>query len=137
MLDGDARCLESHLEAVGRRSCCKHYERAFAVASVERLAQVGLFGLGRKSWRWAAALHVDDNKRKLCHHSQSQTFALEGETRTGCRGHGKVACKRRSYCRAYSGYFVFHLASFHTEVLALCKLVQDVGCRGNRVAAKV
>ena len=49
VLDGDAGSLKRHVEAVCRRCRSHHSEGRFAIASVESLHQVGLFGFGRKT----------------------------------------------------------------------------------------
>ena len=133
MLHCDTACFESHSEAVGRTGGCNHCDRRLAVAAIERLHKVGLFGLRRQTGRRTATLHVDNDERQLGHHCQADTFALERQTGAGSRGDSKVAGKRSTDCGADTGYLIFHLTSLHTEVLALCKFMQDVGCGSNGI----
>ena len=57
--DGQAAGLVRRVEAVRRRLGRNDRHRGLAVASVERLQQIGLLGLGGQTGRGAAALDVD------------------------------------------------------------------------------
>ena len=77
VLEGDAACLEGHVEAVCRADSRHYTDGGLAVAPVECLQQVGLLGLGGKAGRGTSALHVDDDERELCHYSEAYALALE------------------------------------------------------------
>ena len=67
VLQGYLRGIEGRIEAVRGRMRGHDRDRAFAVATVEGLGEVGLLGLGREAGRRAAALDVDDDQRQLGH----------------------------------------------------------------------
>ena len=95
-----------------------------------------MLSLGGQTGRRATAHNVDNHQRQFSHYSQADAFALKSQTGTRSRSNGKVACKCSTDSRANAGYFVFHLASLHAEVLALGEFVKNVGGRGDRVAAE-
>ena len=82
VLHGNASGFKGHGEAVGGRGGGKHGNGAFAVAAVEGLCQVGLFGLGGQTCGGAAALNVDDYQRQLHDYGQANAFALQRQTGT-------------------------------------------------------
>ena len=135
MLHGQAPGLECVVETVAGRRCRHDDHGALAVAAVERLREVALLGLGRKSRRGAAALYVDHHQRQLSHHGQSQRLALERQA--GARGgrHGEVAGIGGTDGRADSRDLVLGLYGLHAEVLALGQLLEDNRGRGDRVRA--
>ena len=136
VLHGDACRLEGHLEAVGRADCREDAERRLAVAAEEGLKQVGLLCFGGKTRRGTSALHVDHHERELGHHGQADTFRLQCETGTGSRGHREVSGIACADGGAYSGDFILHLDSLHTEVLALCQLMENIGCGSYGIASE-
>ena len=77
MLKGDLRRIESRVEAACRRMCRHNHHRALAVASVERLIEVGLLGLCRDAGRRTCALHVHHHERKLGHHREAEGLGFE------------------------------------------------------------
>ena len=137
VLDGDARGLEGHVEAVGGTYGRYDGQGRLAVASVESLVQVGLLGFGGEAGGGAAALHVDYHQRQFGHHGQTDSLAFQSQTGAGGGGNAQRACKRGADGRAYACNFILHLAGFHAEVLALCKLVENVGGGGDGVAAQI
>lgn len=80
VLYGDAGGLEGRVETVSGAQRRHHHQRRLAVAAIERLHEIGLFGLGGEARRWAAALNVDHNQGQFGHHGQTQGLALQRQT---------------------------------------------------------
>ena len=81
-------------------------------------------------------MHIDDNQREFSHHGQSQTLALECQTRARGGGNGEATGKRGTYCGANAANLVFHLNGLHAHVAALGEFVQNVGGGSDGVAAQ-
>ena len=77
MLESDLRCIEGSIKTAGRRMCRHNHHRALAVAAVERLIEVGLFGLCRDAGRRTCALHVHHHERKLGHHREAEGLGFK------------------------------------------------------------
>ena len=107
--------------------------RAFAVAAVKGLCEVGLLGLGRDAGRRAAALDVDQHERKLGDHRQAECLALEREARTGGRRDGEVAGIGGADGGADARDLVLSLQRLDTKVLVDGKFLEDGRSRGDRV----
>ncbi len=125
MFEGYLRRHKRRVEAVGRRMGGYHRHRTLSVAPVESLIEVRLLGLGREPRGRAAPLHVDDDKRKLCHHRKSHSLGLQRESRTGGGRHRKVAGKGRAYRRTDAGYLVLRLQGLCPQTLVNRKFFQD------------
>ena len=136
VVDGDARGLDGHVEAVRRGTRREHRDRRLAVAPVQHLQQVGLLGLGRQAGRRTAALHVDDDQRKLGHHGQADGLGLQRDARARGAGDAQRTAVRRADRRTDACDLVFGLEGQDVEVLVLGQLVQDVRRRGDRVGAE-
>lgn len=136
VLHGDAAGLEGHGEAVGGRRGSHDGHGRFAVAAVESLEKVGLFGLGGEAGGGAAALYVDYHEGEFGDYGEADSLALECETGAGGGGHGEVACEAGADCGADAGDFVLHLYGLNAEVLALGELVENVRGRGDGVGAE-
>ena len=130
MLYGDTACLECHGEAVGGGGWSHYCHGRLAIAPVQSLHKVGLLGFRRQTRRRTAALNVDHDKRKFCHHGKTYAFTLERQTRTRCGRHCKIAGEGGAYRRAYACNLILHLAGLHTKILALGKFVEYV-CGGS------
>ena len=83
MLKGNLRCLVGRVEAVGGACGCNHWHRAFAVASVKSLQEVGLLALGRQTGGRTATLNVDDDKRKLVDDGEVDGLRFQTDARAG------------------------------------------------------
>ena len=108
-------------------------ERTFAVASVERLIEVGLLGLGGQARGGASALHVDYDQGQLRHHGKSHGLGLEREAGSRSRCHRKAAGERRTYRGADSGDFILRLEGLGPEALVNGELLENTRSRGYRI----
>ena len=86
VLQGNLGGIISPVETVGAGRSSHDYQGSLAVTAVQSLVQVALLGLGRKTRGRTAALDVNDDERQFHHHSQTESFTLQGET--GTRGGG-------------------------------------------------
>ena len=133
VLQRQTACFVGEVKAVSATRCRENNRRTLAVTAVERLQQVGLFGFGRQTGGRTTALHIDDDERQLCHNRQTDGFGLEAQTGTAGRGTSEVTGESRTYSGAYTGYLVLRLHSHDVLVLAACQLMQDIGCRRDRI----
>ena len=90
-----------------------------AIAAIDRLIEIGLFGLGRQAGRRAAALAVDDHQRQLGHDGEAERFALERDARTGRGSDAELAGIGGADGRADRGDFVFRLERRDVEFFQL------------------
>ena len=134
VLDGDADRLDRHLEAVGGRPGRQHRQRSLPVAPVDGVEQVGLLGLGGEAGRRAAPLHVHDDQGQLEVDGEADGLGLEVESRAAGGGHPEGAAEGGAQGRADAGDLVLGLEGPDAELLSPGELVEDVGCRGDRVA---
>ena len=77
----DTDGLDGGREAVGRRLRGQHRHRGLAVASVKRLRQVGLLGLGGHTRGRPGPLDVANHQRLLEHHRQRDGLRFQGQSR--------------------------------------------------------
>ena len=135
MLHGDLTRFESETEAVAGRRGCEHHHGTLAVAAVERLHQVALFGLGRQTRRRAAALDVDHHQRQFGHDGQTERFAFERKSRAGGRRDGEIAGEGGADGRADAGDLVFGLHGLHAQLLVFGQLFENHRGRRDGVGA--
>jgi hypothetical protein len=109
--------------------------RGLAVAAVDGLQQVGLLGLGGQAGGGAAALHVDHDQGQLGHHREADGLALEGHARAGGAGDTRGRRRRTRRWRRRRRRSRLRPGRSDAEVLERRPGVQDVGGRGDRVAA--
>ena len=127
------RCVEGCVKASGRRMSGHHDHRTFAVTSVKRLIQVSLFCLCRNTCRRACTLHIHNHERKFRHDGKAERLRLEGEARTGSRGHGEVAGKCGTDSRTYARDLILCLKGLCSEALVNRKFLEDSGSRSDRI----
>ena len=135
VLQGDLGGLESCVEAVGRRVGGHDGHRAFAVAAVQGLVEVGLLRLGRQAGGGTAALDVHDDQRQLGHHRETHRLGLQGEARAGRGGHGEVAGIGGADGRADAGDLVLRLERLGAQALVDGQLFEDGRGRRDRIGA--
>ena len=133
MLESDLRSVEGGVEAVRRRMRGHDGDRAFTVAAIKGLAQVGLLGLGRKTGGRAAALHVYDDERKLGHDGKSEGLALEREAGAGSGSDGEVAGEGSADGGADARYLVLGLQRLGAEALMDGEFLKDSRSRRNGI----
>ena len=101
------------IKAVSGRSGCNDGHRAFAIASVEGLQQVGLFRFGWHTGRRSSTLYINYDQWQFGNNSQVHGFAFQADTRSRSRCYSQIACKSRTNGRSTSGNFVLTLNGFH------------------------
>jgi len=136
MFERQFSCPISGIEAVCRSRSGNHDSRAFTVTSIERLHQVGLFALGRHTRRRTATLHIDNDQRQFGNHSQTDRFALQRQTGTGCGSRSQATGKAGTDRSTDSGNFIFRLNGDNAEFLMFRQFMQNIGGRSNRVASE-
>ena len=107
------------IETVCRSRSSNHDSRTFTVTSVKRLHQVGLFALGRHTRRRTTTLHINNNQRQFGDHGQTDRFALQRQTGTGCGSRSQATGKAGSDGSTDTGNFIFRLNSDDTKLLML------------------
>ena len=136
MLNGDLSSPVGIEEASIRCRRSEDGDRSFTVAAIERLHQVGLLTLRRKTCRRTTTLYVDDDQRKLSHHSETNSFTLQGKTRTRGSRHSEVTSERGTDSSTDTSDFVFCLDGLHTKSLVLSKLMEDIRSGSDRIATE-
>ena len=119
MFEGQLSCPVSGIETVCRSRSSNHDSRTFTVTSVKRLHQVGLFALGRHTRRRTTTLHINNNQRQFGDHGQTDRFALQRQTGTGCGSRSQATGKAGSDGSTDTGNFIFRLNSDDTKLLML------------------
>ena len=126
--------LDRAVEGVFGRTRSDHRHRRIAVAAIDRLIEIGLFGLGRQAGRRTTALRVDDHQRQFGHDRQSHGLALQGDARTGrgCDAQtAGIAGTDRGGNRGDLG-----LEGGDAKFLEPRQMMQDRGSRCDRIAAE-
>ena len=135
VLEGDLGGLEGGVEAVRRRMGGHDGHRAFAVAPIEGLVEVGLLRLGGQAGGWAAALDVHDDQRQLGHHGEAHRLGFQGEARTGGRGHREASGIGGADGGADARDLILGLERLGAQALVERELLQDGRGRRDRVGA--
>ena len=134
--DGDPPGFQGDVETVGGAGGRDHWQRAFAVAAIHGLKQVGLLRLGRQPGAGSTALHVDNDQGKFQHDAQTDPLSLERHAGAAGGGDGHGTAESRPNGGTHGGDFVFRLECADTELLELAQFVQDVTGRSDRVTAQ-
>ena len=132
----DTHRFDRRVKAVAGRTRRQYRNRRIGVTPVYGLVKIRLFRFGRQTGRRAAALRIDDYQRQLGVDSQSDGLGLERDTRPGTRGDTDgpaVGCADR---RTNRGNFVFRLESAQAQSFVFRQLVQQRGCRRNRIGTE-
>ena len=116
--------LDGDLEAIGGRLGGDDRERAVRVSAIDRLMQVGLFGLRRHAGRWARALDVDHHEGQFHGDGEADGFGLERDARAGTRRHAEITGIGRADGRADGGDLVLGLEGDDAEFLQTRKRVK-------------
>ncbi len=135
VLGGEPYGLVGDVEAVTGRGRRQHHHRRLAVASIERLHEVGLLGLRRHARRRPGALDVQDDQRQLRRHGEADALALERDPGTARGGDADRPAERGADGRGDGGDLVLGLDGPHAEALVHRELVQDVARRRDRIGA--
>ena len=136
VLHRQTACLVGKVEAVGRGRCREHYSRAFAVAAVEGLHQVGLLGLGRQTRTRASTLYIHYYERQFGHHGQTDSFGFQAQTGTRSGRTSQVSRKGSTDSGTYAGNLVLGLDGHDVHIFACSQFVQDVGGRRDGIATQ-
>ena len=81
-------------------------------------------------------MHVDNNQRQFGNHSQTDRFALQRQTGTGCGSRSQATGKAGADGSTDPGNFIFRLDGDDAEFLMFRQFMQDIGCRSDRVASE-
>lgn len=133
-MDGDADGFEGGAEAIGRGGCGDDRHGAFAVAAVECLEEVGLFGFGGEAGAGAATLDVDNDEREFDGACEAHEFGFEAHAGAAGAGDADVAGVACAECDADSGDFILGLDGADAEVFVAGEHFQDGGGGGDGVA---
>ena len=136
VLHRDAAGLDRAFEGIGRAARGDHRQRRVAVATIDRLVEVRLLGLGRQPGGRTATLRVDDDQRQLGHDGQAHRLALERDARARRRGHPQLPSIGRADRRADRRDLVLGLEGGDAELLELGKVVEDRRGWRDRIAAE-
>ena len=128
--------LNRAVEAIDRRACSNNRHRRIAIAAIDGLIEVRLFGFGRQAGRWSTALAVHDNQRQFGHDRKAHCFTLQRNARARRTGHTQLARVARANGRTDRGNFIFGLECGDAIFFQAAEMVEDRGGRCDRIAAE-